>query len=190
MAELCNGNRVFTAATGTASSADINNLQDQLKDVMKARWQALPLGAGVETSGAASAWSLDDEVWQTGANPDNDSILYLTIPAKAGDTVTALKTVIESSSGDNNSGAGAGSIKVVKRSVTDVAGGSGWTAVTTVDASPWDTTGRQTINGTSLDIVIDDESEYAIQYVAPEPATGNTCTVYYAQVQCKTGNDD
>ena len=43
MANLCEGNRVWTAVAGPAASADINNMQDQLALALDEQWINIPL---------------------------------------------------------------------------------------------------------------------------------------------------
>ena len=95
--ELCEGDRVFTAVAGPAASADINEIQDQLKTMLGPRKYSIPL---MMYNDLGSDWAIDDE---NGGNPMRweeethtaSSLLFVPVLLPAGCTITAVTAYIK-----------------------------------------------------------------------------------------------
>ena len=97
MAKLVEDNRVFTAAAGNVSSADLNSLQDQLKGIVKELSMDVT-GLFVNDLASGSTWQPYNNIipadnrerhWATGAAPAAEE-MWCVLPIRVGSKITKV----------------------------------------------------------------------------------------------------
>jgi hypothetical protein len=101
--ELCEGDRVFTAVAGPAASADINEIQDQVKTMLGPHWQSILRYGQIRYNATAVAtpyWDWSNLWWDLGATGE----CQLQIPIHSGQKLTDIKLTLYHSAGDSAGG--------------------------------------------------------------------------------------
>jgi hypothetical protein len=177
--KLTEGNRVFAAGSGvTASTADILELQDQLKVMLGPREFALTFFAFPDTS----CWSWGAPGWVSdGVNGDN---LFFPLTQYAGQKLTEVHFTIEVVANGAN-----GDLVLARRTRTPVAGAMpAVDIVATIDADIWNGLANNTateMNYTGLSYTLAANYDY---WLAIGAKAGTVCTVHEAMATAQFGN--
>ena len=187
MAKLVEDNRVFTAAAGNVSSADLNSLQDQLKGIVKELDCDVAGLFDVDTS-AANPWAqvysgaADNRewAWYTTA-PAAGQIMTAVLPIRAGCKITDVDVIYKDAS------QGGGAIELRRQQHMAVGSAAAMNASTQVSSlpggNPWNQGGANWIRDrTAVNHVVVAGYQYFIKVTASAGANPNyfkTVVVYY-----------
>jgi hypothetical protein len=180
--KLAEGDRVFAAGSGvTASTADILELQDQLKTMLGPREFGLTYWGEADSAEWTYDWTNGYWVSSGGAGPDN---VLFKLPLYAGQKLTEIHFTIEVAT----NGAG-GDLLLQRRSRTPTAGSMGApSTVATIDADIWNglTDNYATeMNYTGLSYVLAANYNYWLLLAA---RAGVVCKVHEAAIKAQFGN--